>query len=145
MKARTVTFAIALALFTTSAVAQGYREGTWWRDLTSSEKVAYTTGLLDGGTVFAVQVLLVNVVLKRMPIDAAEPTGPYGNVAKRLTDGVRPAAIVDALDAFYREPANRPIDTATATFIALNKFAGMDEQTLSTLINGARANPDPRR
>lgn len=145
MRARIVTFAVVFAVFTTSAIGQGYREGSWWRDLTSSEKLAYTTGVLDGGTIFAVQVLLVNVVMKRMPIDSADPTGPYGNVAKRLTDGVHPAAAVDALDAFYREPANRPIDTATATFIALNRFAGMDEQTLSALIDVARTNPDPRR
>jgi hypothetical protein len=126
-------------VITVTAVAQP-SNGTAWRSWTPANHVYYVLGYLDG----------FNAVMASVTLDAELGIG------ERLTDEKMPKLhalarlgkavpakltvgdIVDGLDRFYDEPANRNVSLPTGIAILSMRVAGKSEAEVNGAILAAR-------
>jgi hypothetical protein len=102
------TLLLIFALACPAAAEKPKRDGNWWLQLSVPEKAIYTTGMLDGA--------YTGVPLLELQ-GASKQASQYDRSVDKLQGRTPVSYWVGALDALYRDPANRAIPAPLAMFI----------------------------
>ena len=116
-----------------------FRDGNWWRTITTTSKDAYLVGFFDG-LVLGGQFSWWHIVSKDGKVNNSEAEKArdsfdtyYGSL-KGTTNG----QFRDGLDEFYGDYRNRRIPIHHGFWIVLNTIAGKPEKEINVMIENFR-------
>ena len=107
-------------------------DGYFWEKISEREKEAYVTGLIEGAVSLGVEVLfkIDNDLIKK---DIEQTIDMYD-----LKHQFTVTQVVEGINSFYSNYANKQIPTEEACLVVLKKFRGVSEYELQKYIEVLR-------
>jgi hypothetical protein len=125
-----------------AAATGNIRDGNWWLQCDTEEKLYYTIGTMDG-------FWLSGIMTVWAPADrGSEGAAPSGSptwkamlsMHNKYFGTVTNNQLVNGIDEFYSDFKNRRIDTPNAIWVVLNQIAGTTPAALQAMVETLRRN-----
>lgn len=124
------------------------KDGNQWRSITTAQKIGWTIGFHDGIESGLISTAIpVDEVAKLSQADLEQMVARWSNLQAKFEAewrGITVGQLIDAMDLFYADSANRLIGWSAALNLSLARINGMSKEELDKATELSRSKSKPK-